>query len=827
MSRFLLLICALIALGCPAPQAFGPVALPQADGAANPTPDGWSAPEDLISPEDAAEDAAGDAPATAEVAQPLVDAGPECTEDDDCEGGTCIKGACCPTAEQACGAVCCEAGYICFASGCVVPGDDCFSQADCPKASYCEPALGDPALFVEPPEGLPGCLEPPPVPGKCLELPKICEEGEPPASGCLEKCEFKPEPGTLNVVTEWSWGLAGAVEHPTRIDVWSTPVVGRMHDSNCDGKVNELDPPVVLLVSADSEKTCCSCGSTNKCKRGVLRMLGGREGEELWSNDLPEEGSKGFSGVSMALGDTDGDGFMDIAAVTGEGKLALINRHGKTMGVSAEKIPEASHASFGWGGGLAMADMDGDGWVEVAYGSTVFKTAGKTPTLWWTGKGRIGGGPNRALSVFVDLDKADNLHQELLAGPVAYKSDGTILWDRSDLPEGFPAVGDMDGDLDPDVVLVAGGSVYVLEGATGETLFTQLALEGGGSGGPPTVADFDGDGKPEIGVATKKFYNVVEPEGAALKQLWKATNHDLSSSVTGSTVFDFEADGSAEVIYADECFLWVYDGKTGAVRFATQTTSFTATEAPIVADVDGDGKAEIVMVSNGANPSADGWKCDVAPWNKPDGVRPAWVPPDGAPAYRGVTVFGDAANSWVGTRTLWNQHAYSVTNVCGDDTACGPPNDYGHVPKYPLPNWVVPWLNNFRQNVQEDGLWDAPDATVLMSVACTTPLTFQVLVRNLGQAILPKAVQVGIYQLRPEADGGEIFVGQVETLAALFPGQVELVGMVADEALELSPVWAFVARILVDPENPEFRECRPDNNNSPEASSPCLGVTSP
>jgi len=157
----------------------------------------------------------------------------------------------------------------------------------------------------------------------------------------------------------------------------------------------------------------------------------------------------------------------------------------------------------------------------------------------------------------------------------------------------------------------------VLDGATGDTLFKQIALERGGSGGPPTVADFDGDGKPEIGVATKKFYNVVEPNDAtgALQPLWKATNHDLSSSVTGSTVFDFEADGSAEVIYADECFLWVYDGKTGAVRFATQTTSFTATEAPIVADVDGDGKAEIVMVSNGVDPSGSGWKCDIVLWN--------------------------------------------------------------------------------------------------------------------------------------------------------------------------------------------------------------------
>ena len=52
-------------------------------------------------------------------------------------------------------------------------------------------------------------------------------------------------------------------------------------------------------------------------------------------------------------------------------------------------------------------------------------------------------------------------------------------------------------------------------------------------------------------------------------------------------MFDFEGDGKAEVIYGDECFLWVFDGTTGAVRFAAPHTSFTGTEASLVADVPG------------------------------------------------------------------------------------------------------------------------------------------------------------------------------------------------------------------------------------------------
>ena len=34
----------------------------------------------------------------------------------------------------------------------------------------------------------------------------------------------------------------------------------------------------------------------------------------------------------------------------------------------------------------------------------------------------------------------------------------------------------------------------------------------------------------------------------------------------------------------------------------------------------------------------------------------------------GVRVIEDAANSWMGTRVVWNQHAYSITNINDDLT---------------------------------------------------------------------------------------------------------------------------------------------------------------
>jgi FG-GAP-like repeat len=301
--------------------------------------------------------------------------------------------------------------------------------------------------------------------------------------------------------------------------------------------------------------------------------------------------------------------------------------------------------------------------------------------------------------------------------------------------------------------------------------------------------------------------------------LWQVANHDLSSSVTGSSVFDFEGDGRAEVIYGDECFLWVFDGKTGQVRFATSHTSFTATEASLVADVDGDGRAEMVMVSNGASPVL--WQC-VNAMGTPstvNGVR--WTPPPmgQGPAYRGITVLGDRANGWVGTRTLWNQHAYHVTNICDSrDTACNAPSAYGAVPRVERSNWSVPWLDNYRQNVQDKGLFDAPDAVVSLSVECVEPVVLNASVRNIGLASLPAGVVVQVFKV---AAGGRVSLGSGVTTHPLYPGQTEVIPITAMPGAATTDD-TFIAAIVVDAMKPTFRECRSDNDESAPTHPNCV-----
>ena len=168
----------------------------------------------------------------------------------------------------------------------------------------------------------------------------------------------------------------------------------------------------------------------------------------------------------------------------------------------------------------------------------------------------------------------------------------------------FPVAG-LPADI-PEVVVIPPGEARIMS-LDGQTLFGPYPVLGDGSGGPPTIGDFDNDGQAEFALASKGAYQVFDLECAAdpLPEkcsqagiLWWEVSQDYSSSKTGSSIFDFEGDGKAEAVYADECFVRVYDGATGEVLFSRSRTSCTWNENPVIADTDGDFKAEIVVGSN-------------------------------------------------------------------------------------------------------------------------------------------------------------------------------------------------------------------------------------
>jgi hypothetical protein len=288
------------------------------------------------------------------------------------------------------------------------------------------------------------------------------------------------------------------------------------------------------------------------------------------------------------------------------------------------------------------------------------------------------------------------------------------------------------------------------------------------------VADFDGDGRPEVGVAGASAYavydfnrtgeEIVQPMGfpppgpGDVYIRWFAVTQDQSSNVTGSSVFDFQGDGTAEVLYQDECYARVFDGSTGAVLIELENSTPTIHEYPIVADVDGDGNSEFVIVAGDSNPEL----CMAIP---------------GYTTRRGVFVYGDANDQWVRTRQVWTQHTYHVTNATGAALT----------PDAEDTNWTQAGLNNFRQNSQGEGIFNAADLAVDIAVGTQTCLDemfeIYVTVRNNGSLGVPAGVSVSLWE---GTDATGELQGTQMTNDALLPGGFEqfiwLVPAPAEEA---------------------------------------------
>ena len=120
------------------------------------------------------------------------------------------------------------------------------------------------------------------------------------------------------------------------------------------------------------------------------------------------------------------------------------------------------------------------------------------------------------------------------------------------MEDGYNGLGNFDDDPFPEVVLIGSGDVWLLE-HTGEVKWGPVSSPTDWwGGGAPLVADVDNDGEPEIGYGGPYRYVVLETDGSVK---WTSITRDGSSGRTGSSAFDFEADGYAEIVYADEEYL--------------------------------------------------------------------------------------------------------------------------------------------------------------------------------------------------------------------------------------------------------------------------------
>jgi hypothetical protein len=702
--------------------------------------------------------------------------GPTCGAACCAAGQACIAGACCDVGsvcggtaccgtdqvcldgecyldcgeDPPCGDVCCDAGQVCHAGGCTVPGEPCDDPYDCPADQYCEATLG-----------------------RCL-----------PRGGIDTSCEYRPDPGDFAPQVDWTW--TGSTTVPDHNQVMMQPIVVPLTDDNGDGAIDERDVPDIVFDTF--------AGATGYQQYGVLRAIRGDGSGEIFS----VTGYRTRPDSSIAAADLDGDGIVEIVTCLERGVEQVIAfEHDGTFKWQAAGGPPCRAAA------PAIADVDLDGAPEIAIRRGLLEADGTV--AWFDATHPMQAQEEDAGGDFSAIANLDGDAQlEIVAGTTVYNHDGTVLWDRG-LPTGYPAVGDLDSDDEPDVVVVQsrGSGVgtswtdrpHYLQAfhADGTDLWGPVDInqgmptpDGPAGGGPPTIADFDRDGRPEVAAAGGYGYVIFNGEDGS--PLWFRETIDRSSRCTGSSVFDFEGDGAAEAVYGDEYNLHIYRGADGVELFTMCNTSATHWEYPVIVDVDGDDHAEVVVARNNYNP--------------------AFVCADGSAAPTGIAVVGDARNNWVRTRRIWNQHTYHVTNVEEDGAIPSPERD----------NWAVAGLNNFRQNVQPEGLFAAPDLEVARVVidegSCPVTVEVAAWIVNRGAAGAPAGIPIAFYEGDPTAGG--VLLGVVPTPAPILPGasvRVALDVPVGDARVgERIPIHVRIDDDGTGAASGAMHECRTGNN---------------
>ena len=224
----------------------------------------------------------------------------------------------------------------------------------------------------------------------------------------------------------------------------------------------------------------------------------------------------------------------------------------------------------------------------------------------------------------------------------------------------------------------------------------------------PLIADIDNDGSLEVVIQAsissnsgriKAYkYNVT---GNDFTHMWDFTVDEDSWS-NAMTMFDFNLDGMGDILMSDQSTVKILNGSgkshlTGndtVAVYPLSTLSFgecTVMQYPVVADVDADGSAEIVVCGRfGSGHTWQGF----------------------------LNVFHSATTPWAPARKVWNQYMYNVSCVNEDLT----------VPQYTfnnsqvffgLDNVVRRPFNNFLQQQTTLDHYGRPFAAAADIVAST------------------------------------------------------------------------------------------------------------
>ncbi len=358
-------------------------------------------------------------------------------------------------------------------------------------------------------------------------------------------------------------------------------------------------------------------------------------------------GTGGYQSTSDAVADVNGDGKPDIVVANHSGTVGVLLGNGDGTFQTAV----AYDPGGGYTNSVAVADVNGDGKPDIVVANCTSgggdcgndQSDGTVGVLLGNGDGTFqtavsydsgglktfavavadvngDGKPDIVVSniwsnnVGVLLSNGDGTFQTV----VTYGSGGYDSWGSGQLV----AVADVNGDGKPDIVVANncadsacdnGGSVGVLLG-NGDGTFQPAVAFGSGGNGPAAVAvaDVNGDGKPDLVVTNNNTGTVAVLLGNGDGTFQTATTYDsgYGGAPLGVAVADVDGDGKLDIVVADSG----WGGLLGVLLGNGDGTFQTAlsygsggycTDGVVVTDVSGDGKPDI-LVMNVCNNSSVG-----------------------------------------------------------------------------------------------------------------------------------------------------------------------------------------------------------------------------
>lgn len=308
------------------------------------------------------------------------------------------------------------------------------------------------------------------------------------------------------------------------------------------------------------------------------------DGAVRWRSGVPAANCTSHALTEPELADLDGDGTVEVAAGSTENAVLVLSaatgreEYRVPLDTFGYGRPTAANLTAHPGPELVAADIGGT--VVAAADEEVLWTRSLDATTW-------------AAPVVRDVD-ADGAPEVVIGttdAVVAFDADGGVAW-RTNVTAERLAVADADDDPALELFATTTRTVRSLDGADGG-----IEWKTGVSGAPAIheVGDGDGDGTPEVYVGVSGG-TVVALDATTGREEWSTRlSPERRASTPPPTLGDLDGDGTPELVaVANDGTVAVLSPATGAELAAYERSVPVWTE-PAVADTDGDGRDEVLI----------------------------------------------------------------------------------------------------------------------------------------------------------------------------------------------------------------------------------------